>query len=626
MSVLAALARAYERLPDAPPFGYSTEKIGIVVSLHDDGSVAHVARMGDGSGSKWVPRRLQVPQAVKRSSGIAPNFLWDKTSYVLGVTAGEGKRTAREHEAFVTRQAEALEGEEDAGLSALRKFLRAWKPTDFTAPLWSDDMKDQNVVFALESDRLKDVFIHDRPAAKALWARIAAAGEEVERVACLVTGEHALPARLHPSIKNVWGAQSSGASIVSFNQDAFASYGHTQGENAPVSEAAAFTYTTALNRFLDKGSGHRVQIGDASTVFWADAADASSAQDAENLFAAFVDETPQSADQRAAERVGLMLKRMRKGEPLASIAPQLDKGVRFHVLGLAPNAARISIRFYFEDDFGVLARNFAAYARDMALEPWPQERPLPGIAACALRTAPARHTEKGIRFDRDYISPLLSGELLRAILAGTRFPAALLALLLTRIRADHVLDSVRVAMTKALVVRAMRLDGRLPSDVNQHPQEDYLVRSDPNDPNPARRLGRLFAILERAQLAALGDNINATIKDKFLGAAAATPRQVFANLVTLSNHHTKRLRNGHSDAKWIDGPVQARRAGHALERDIGQLWGSFPDGVPAQHSPEEQGLFLVGYYQERFGPRHDAAGEEPDLEPDTATDHEDDDR
>src|SRR6516162_5368630 len=140
-----------------------------------------------------------------------------------------------------------------------------WTPGQFTTLGWPEDMKGQNVVFALESERRKDIHIHDRPAARALWASLAAAGAGAEAI-CLVSGNRAPIARLHPSIKGVWGAQPAGASLVSFNLDAFTSYGHEQGENAPVSEAAAFAYTTALNHFLERGSAQRIQIGDASTV------------------------------------------------------------------------------------------------------------------------------------------------------------------------------------------------------------------------------------------------------------------------------------------------------------------------------------------------------------------------
>ena len=246
-------------------------------------------------------------------------------------------------------------------------------------------MKDQNVMFCLERERLPHVMLHDRPAAQAVWQKLSTAAAPSNRI-CLVTGEAGPVARLHPSIKGVWGGQSSGGAIVSFNLDAFESYGHEQGDNAQISEVATFKYTTALNRFLGNDSGHRIQIGDASTVFWADASDPQLAAEAESLFLQWVSLSDDEA--AATKKIADKLSQIRAGRPLGEIEPMLE-GVRFHVLGLAPNAARISIRFYFEDSFGVLTENYQRYLQDMALEPWPEGRQI-SISRSVLRTAPAR--------------------------------------------------------------------------------------------------------------------------------------------------------------------------------------------------------------------------------------------
>jgi CRISPR-associated protein Csd1 len=317
VSVLASLVRAYERLGDEmPPFGYSVEKIDFEIPLNTDGTPAGppIDRR-QGEGKKKTPFAMRMPQPAKRTSAIAPNFLWDKTSYVLGVTASEGKRTTAEHAAFVARHRELLQGSKGEGLQAFLRFLESWRPDDFATIDWPVDIKEQiidrNVVFSLESERRKQIRIHDRPAARALWARLCSEAEK-SQAACLVTGEHSAIARLHPAIKGVWGAQSSGASIVSFNLDAFASYGHEQGDNASVSEAAAFKYTTALNRFLERDSSHRIRTGDASTVFWADASDAQAANEAEDIFAALlgVDEKVES------KKIGALLEALRQGRPI----------------------------------------------------------------------------------------------------------------------------------------------------------------------------------------------------------------------------------------------------------------------------------------------------------------------
>lgn len=582
MSILASLVRAYERLPDAPPYGYSMQNIGVIVSLNADGSVASVTPWLEGEGRKRKPRPMMVPQPVKRASNIAPNFLWDKTAYSLGVTAGDGKRTVREHAAFKERHEKELAGTEDEGLKALLLFLRQWTPEQFAGPLWPDELKDQNVAFALESDRLQNLYLHDRPAARALWLRVSGEASGAEQV-CLVTGERGPVARLHPSIKGVWGGQTAGASIVSFNLDAFKSYGHDQGDNAPVSEAAAFAYTTALNRFLERGSGHRIQIGDASTVFWADSSDRALAEDAEAIFFAMVADQDDAAEDKAeTEKIAILLKRLRKGEQLETIDPGLSKGVRFYVLGLAPNAARISIRFYFEDDFGVLAKNYQRFVDDMRIDPPPRE-PYPPLWRYLRETAVLGKSEN--------VPPNLAGEWMRAILTGTRYPLTLMSAVLTRIRADGEINALRVGILRALLIR------------NFHKGKEAPVALDTENRNKGYLLGRLFAVYEQAQTAALGRNVNATIKDKFYGSASATPRNVFALLERGSANHLAKIGK--------ERPGQRVN----LEKLIGGIMDAMEPGddpFPASLNAAEQALFGLGYYHQRqeFFRKRDTAGSE----------------
>lgn len=625
MSILSPLVALYERLEkrdEVPPYGFSSEKIGFLISLREDGVPAGLpVDLREGEGKKKQARMMRVPQPVKRTSGAAANTFWDKTSYVLGVTAAEGKSTAKEHACFRDRHLALLAGANDPGLLALARFVEAWRPEDFDRLGWPEEMKDQNVVFALEDERLDGIRIHDRPAAKALWAKLAGEGEKTEAV-CLVTGETGPIARLHPAIKGVAGAQSSGASLVSFNLDAFTSYGHEQGENAPVGEAAAFAYTSVLNHLLARENRRSIRIGDTSIVFWAEAAVDDAAEDATDIFAAMMG-LDDFHDTIPTQKIAAALEAIRDGRPLADVRPDLGHGVRFHVLGLAPNAARLSVRYSFDDDFGVLAENFRAYANDLRLAGRrTADRPIT-LRRLVLRTAPARVDRNDrISFDADRISPLLAGEILRAALTGARFPGSLLPLLISRIRADRHLDGVRVALLKAAIVRTMRLDGRLPGPFDGFSKEDYLVALQPSDPDVARRLGRLFALIERAQSAALGDEINSTVRDKFLSSAAATPARTFPALLTGADPHLRRLQKGHwgTEGKfpapgkkhWIKSAEHARSIGFGLDVEIGRLWAEIGADVPRQLSAEEQGLFFVGYYQERYAPRADA-GDTPDT-------------
>ncbi|MHA7777180.1 type I-C CRISPR-associated protein Cas8c/Csd1 [Roseibium sp. M-1] len=571
MSVLSSLARAYDRLSDAPPFGYSSEKIGFCISLNEEGSVVHVTDLRETTAKRPQQRPMQVPQPVKRTAGIAPNTFWDKTSYVLGVTAGEGKRTAAEHAAFVEHHQTLLTGTEDPGLKALLRFLTDWTPDRFAELRWPEDMKDQNVIFALESERLRNVYLHDRPAAKSLWSA-AGAGEQEAGQVCLVLGTPGPVARLHPSIKGVWGAQSSGAALVSFNLEAFTSYGHEQGDNAPVSEDAAFKYTTSLNRFLEKDSGHRLQIGDASTVFWADASNLDGAGQkaeswAEQVFAGYFDIDPAAEEADSVKEIGILLKRIREGEHLRDLGAGLDEEIRFFVLGLAPNAARLSVRFYFEDSFGELTRHYQQFISDMCIDP-PPRGGYPPLWRYLRETAVLGKTEN--------VPPNLAGEWMRSILSGTRYPMSLMSAVLTRIRADGEINALRAGILKAILVRNFNWEAP--------------VALDPDFDNRGYLLGRLFAVYENAQIAALGTKVNATIKDKFYGAASAQPRKVFSLLQSGSVNHLSKV-----------GKQSAGRRVN-LEKLIASILDKMrpdSDPFPASLSAEEQALFGLGYFHQR---------------------------
>lgn len=577
MSLLAALARAYDRLPDAPPYGYSTEKIGFCVALNPDGSVAEIADLR-GDDRKRSPRLLLVPQAVKRTVGIAPNFLWDKSAYVLGVTGGEGKRTADEHAKFWAQHLEWLAQSDDAGLLALGRFLEGWTAESFAPPLWPDELRDQNIVFRLSGEY---AYLHDRPAARALWREIGAATASEPQI-CLVSGKPGPVARLHPSIKGVWGAQSSGASLISFNLDAFTSYGHEQGDNAPVSEAAAFAYTTTLNRFLEKDSGHRVQIGDASTVFWADAAP-ELADDAESLLAAFVD--PGAEDRMAASAIKGKLDAIRRGTRLTEVAPELER-VPFHVLGLSPNAARLSVRFYWSSSFGTLTTNYQRFLADTAIQPPPRDG-WPPLWRYLVELA--------VLGKRENVPPLIAGEWMRAILTGSAYPLTLLSTAITRIRADGEVNALRAAILKSVLIRNF--------DLKETP-----VALDPTyDKSKGYLLGRLFAAYEEVQRAALGGTVNATIKDKFYGAASASPQKVFATLGAGAQNHFGKLRKA-SPGRAVN-----------LDRLIMSIMDKMSPGgdpIPAFLNAPEQGLFGLGYYHQRsdFFRKRDDQHDEKDPE------------
>lgn len=599
--ILQALARYYHRLivreaEGIAPYGYSPEKISYAVLLSTDGEIAQVQDIRDTTGKKPLPATLLVPQPEKRTVGIKPNFLWDKTSYVLGASASSN-RADKEHEAFKALHEEALAGTENQGLTAFLAFLRKWSPDRFCPPHFPKDMLDANIVFRLDGER---TYLHEGPAAQAIRAGLLSGETGSDNgvnaaTTCLVNGEHLPIARLHPAIKGVNGAQSSGASIVSFNLDAFASYGKNQGENAPVSEQAAFAYTTVLNHLLRRGEHNRqrLQVGDTTVVFWAEADNAGQAETAELTFADLLDPPPEDGPE--ADRVRRVLDGVAHGRPLDDIDPGLAPGTRMYVLGLAPNASRLSIRYWQVDTLEVLTRRVVGHREDLQLEPTPWKT-APSVWRLVLATAPSRDG----RAKSEDIPPQLAGELMRAILTGNRYPGSLLANVVMRMRTDGDISGVRVALCKAVLARNLRI---------QHFEEEIPVSLDTQSTQPGYLLGRLFAVLEYVQRSALGGQVNATIRDRYYGAASATPASIFPILLRNTQNHLSKLRK--------ERPGQAV----ILEKEIREIVAGLPERFPRSLRIEDQGRFAIGYYHQsqahftKRGPEGGAASEtEPEAQ------------
>lgn len=569
MTILQALDRYYDRMAargEADPPGWSREKISFCIVLSEAGDVVQVLDLRDHTGKKPQPRLLSVPESVIRTAGIKPNTFWDKTSYVLGVTASEGKRTADEAAAFKDHTLTLIAGSRDVGLMAFAHFLQSWTPERFAPPFFTDEMRDANFVFRLDGD---PGFLHEREAARRIVEDLSAE-TDAEAIQCLVSGNVSAPARLHPSIRGVSGAQSSGASLVSFNLDAFESYGKEQGLNAPTSKTAAFRYGSALNRMLDRGSPNRLQrsIGDATIVFWAHAAEAE-AKAAEDAFSWLI-EPPTDVAQAAKVRDALA--DVAAGR-VGATAPDLKPGVRFHVLGLSPNAARLSVRFWAEDDFSAFAQRLLDHERDLAIEPKPWGSKPPSVFLLLCKTT-------ALQEKAENVPPLLAGEVMRAVLTGARYPRTLLSAALTRLRAgDDASRGWHAAAIRAVLARDFRLNLS---------REETPMALDRENANPAYRLGRLFAAYETAQRLALG-KVNSTIRDKYFGAASATPASVFPLIVRGAQNHLAKLRK--------EKPGLAFTLDKEIEDIFSQMKGEWPRSLTL----EAQGRFAIGYYHQRRG-------------------------
>lgn len=619
--ILQALHEYYYKLLNdqdsgvAPP-GYSTAKVAHVLLIDPEGSLVDAFDISDTRRKKSVPKTLLVPEQVTRTSGVSvksANILCDNAAYVLGLEQakeGEVNISATKFDAFRTRNLSFLQMVPGQAAQAVRIFLEKWEPASaFTHPslktALSNLLDGRNIVFMLDNGTSRG-YVHETPEIKAAWAE--STQKETGKIhgQCLITGQNLPLARIHTPIKGVAGAQTSGASIVGFNQSSFTSYGKEQSFNAPVSKQAAFAYTTALNYLLARDT-NRVRLADTTMVFWADRSNITRGNTEELILSLTLDPFPlevENDDAVTAGTVGDMseigennevvrridpavarqakevLQRMRAGLPVDDLNASFDAEARCFLLGLAPNAARLSIRFWQVSRFGDVLGKIAQHYYDMSIA---------GIDYIGGIVSPRRTLKAlAIQEDAKNIPPQLGGLFLRSILNGQEYPRMLYTLALNRCRTggkNGGVSTIRAAVIKACLTRSYRLRGQKQENYHEEKEAFITVSLNINHPSPAYQLGRLFSLLEKVQKDALGNQINATIRDRYFSAASATPGSVFPLLLRMSQHHITKAEYGN---------VMDKKIQDVLNRINASPDYAFPDHL----NLDEQGLFILGYYHQ----------------------------
>lgn len=565
--ILQALTRLFEDLVQqgkiARP-GWGPAKISYALCLDENGMlesvVPQLTEVQVGEKTQLRPTPMELPAAVTRSSGILSNFLWDNSSYLLGADEkGKPERSENCFRACAELHHRLLDGVDTPAAKAILAFFDTWNPKEtqncpVLADAWQEIMKGGNLVF-----RVNGSFAQEDPEIRDAWN--ASYGEsQGQRQQCLVTGKMDVPEAVHPTIKGVAGAQSSGAAVVSFNAPAFCSYGKEQSLNAPVGKYAAFAYTSALNYLLaDRENVHR--IGDTTVVCWAEGAEPQY-----DFFAGmslFGDEPPEGLtdnDLRSA------LRNLAQGLPCEELS--LDPNRPFYILGLAPNAARLSVRFFYRDSFGTLMKNVNDHYRRMEIVG--SRYTIVPLWALLRETVNLNTTDKSP-------SPILAGATARAIFQGTPYPAALMEAVMLRIRAEREITPGRAAILKAYYLK--KLENSDPENM----KEVLTVSLNENSTNVPYTLGRLFAVYERVQKAG-NENLNTTIKDKYFNSASATPAIIFPILDNLDQKHLRKLNP--KLQSYFDDRIAA------LKNVLGECY-------PIRLSLPEQGSFNLGYYHQK---------------------------
>ena len=565
--ILQALVEHYEDLAAqgklARP-GWSDANISYALYINDAGELEQVASLKNeverGKKKVLAPRTMSLPAPVKRSSGVASNFLWDNSSYILG--ADEKGKPQRSLECFAvckTLHHQILDGVDSPPAQAVLAFFDHWDPEQAREhPALEDKLQDilagANLVFRYDGD-----YPQEDPKIRTAWENYYNTSEDNPEMVCLVTGKKGAVEAVHPSIKGLAGAQSSGAALVSFNGGAFCSYGKEQSFNAPTSKYAAFAYTSALNHLLADRE-YVGRIGDTTVLFWA-----SGGQRAYQSFSmASLFGAPSTYAVSDLQKIALDLC---QGRSVLFEETQLDPNTTFYILGLSPNAARLSVRFFLKNSFGEFVRNIQAHQERLEIvRPAFDKFEILPLWKLLDETVNQNSRDKSL-------VPGMAGETLRAILNDTPYPATLLNGVSLRIRAEREITRGRAAILKAYYLKHPHPDV---------PKEVLTVSLNPDSTNIPYVLGRLFSVLEAIQSSA-NPSINTTIKDKYFNSASATPSRVFPTLINLAQKHLRKLDKGFD--------ISYSKQLTDLTAKLGE---TFPDRL----SLPQQGAFQLGYYHQ----------------------------
>lgn len=567
--ILQALKEYYDRKAADPdsgiaPLGWERKEIPYLIVLREDGSLVRVEDTQEKVGKKKRAKVFLVPQAVKRTVGVSANLLWDNVEYVTGVVCkGKPERVAAQHQAFVERLTELAEC---PVVKPICKFLATSDYQDRLAsfPEWKEAVEGCAFISFMLVEESCPVF-NMRDVVEKINSGKSSSTEVSDGAICLVSGRRDVVAKLHPAIKGVQGTNTTGGNIISFNFPAACSFGKSQGENAPIGERAAFEYTTALNTLLSKDSRQKMSVGDATVVFWSERKTS-----LEDEFIDLFGEPERDNPDKGVAAVERLWASVRTGAFSSE-----DDTTRFYVLGLAPNSARISVRFWHNGTVAEMERRFADWFENLRIVHGPKEKEHLSLWRLLVSIAPLGKSEN--------IPPNLAGAVMRSILEGTPYPATLLSSAILRIKAEHEVTYPRAKIIKAFI------------NHNLNQERKLTVSLDRENTNVGYRLGRLFAVLEKVQEEA-NPGLNATIRDKFYASASSTPNAVYGNLMRLKNHHLGKLSQG----RMI-----------YFEKLLGDIISEIPS-FPAHLTLNDQGQFSIGYYHQRqdffVGKRDKSAG------------------
>lgn len=567
--IIAALVKRYEQQlkeRKVVGLGWSVADVSFGLRLYESGEIADVIDLrAETESNKKIhlkPMKIAVPEQERRSGkNYSSSFLCENANYFFGIDNNTGQ-----FEAAKKLHLEILKDCDSRASRAIKNFFKNWDPSETAnhpklQKYLKELQKGARLIFMFEEN-----FATEYNEIRAAWENYRQNQDESVSMQCSITGKILPVATIHPLIKGVKNANTSGGSIVSFNEAAFESYGHDGGRglNAPISKYAAFAYTTALNDLLaDKD--HVKFFGDMTVVYWAEENNDECQDYLSDLLSPSEDKISNDTLNELMEGV--------KEKNISLNGTNLDYENPFYILGLSPNNARLSVRLFLQKSFGEVIKNIAKHYEDFRITKPKNAADYIPLWRILKATIPIQSKEKTS-------SPLMSGAVVKAIMTGRNYPVSLLQNVILRIRAEHAVTYERAAIIKAHLTRNKRRENLMSLD-EKSTDRNYVY-------------GRIFAVLEAIQKDA-NQGINATIKDKYFTSACATPPRVFPILLKLSVHHLRKLDTG----KRI---YREKQLTNLMEKLSPSAKNS------STLTLEEQGIFILGYYhqtEENYKKRED---------------------
>lgn len=575
------------------PDGYSGVGIHALISLTEDGEVEsivdcqeiEITTVKNKPKERKVPKPVMLPKRTEKTA-IDANIIEHRPLYIFGLnydakaaalSASDDKDKAKKsHDAFVGKNLEFIEGIDTPLVNAYRSFIKTWRPEE----------QERNEIllgagkllvtgkFAFCLAGRPDKLLHDEPEIKEKWERMYAASAEcddAQSAQCCITGEYLPIERVHAKITGLPGGSSMGNTMVSYKNAAEESYGKKQSFNSCISATAVKKYTEALN-YLLADKRHRTLIDETTYIYWA----ASGDEACNSIFSALAFGDTMDSE-HTDEWLGTVFDGIKSGRATQEIVDgidNIDSDVSFYVVGIKPNSARLALKCIYRQSFGKVLQNTIVHYSDMQIGSG-GGKPMSVRTICKELVSPKSSNDK--------VSPALMAKLFDAIINGTAYPDALLAAVVRRVKTDTddeknsyiKMNNVRMGLIKACINRSARLKGK---------QEEIKMSLDLENKDPAYLCGRLFCKLEDIQRRASNDTLNRTIKDAYFSSAATRPAVVFPKLLSLSQHHLAKLDD---------------KTAFFMDKEVTEIIGMMGSVFPSHLTLKEQGVFMLGYYQQK---------------------------